>query len=107
MGRIDKFVKKQEWKQAYTEIISFERQLANDGTLIIKFFLHISKNEQKKRFKRLQQSSATAWKVTKEDWKHHEQYEKYLEATEEMLAKTDTGFAPGQSSKPTIEDLRP
>lgn len=94
VGRIDKLVKKQEWKQAYTEIAFFERQLANDGTLIIKFFLHISKKEQKKRFEKLQQSSATAWKVTKEDWKHHKQYEKYLEATEEMLAKTDTGFAP-------------
>ena len=92
--RVDKIVKKSDWKRAYNEITSFERQLVNDGTLIIKFFLHISQKEQKKRFKKLQSSPATAWKVTKEDWKHHKQYHKYLEATEEMLAKTDTGFAP-------------
>ncbi len=92
--RIDKITQKREWKRAYNEIISFERQLANDGSVIIKFFLHISKKEQKKRFERLQKSPATAWKVTKEDWKHHKQYEKYLEAVEEVLAKTDTDFAP-------------
>lgn len=94
VARVDKIVKKQEWKRAYAEIASFEGQLTNDGTLIIKFFLHISKKQQKKRFERLQKAAATAWKVTKEDWKHHKQYEKYLEASEEMLAKTDTGFAP-------------
>jgi polyphosphate kinase 2 (PPK2 family) len=92
--RVDKFVKKREWERAYGEITSFERQLTDDGTVIMKFFLHISKKEQRKRFEKLQKSPATAWKVTKEDWKHHKQYDKYLEATEDMLAKTDTDFAP-------------
>lgn len=92
--RVDKIVKRKEWKKAYNEITSFERQLADDGTIIIKFFLHISQKEQKKRFKKLRESPATAWKVSKEDWKHHEQYPTYLEAVEEMLAKTDTDFAP-------------
>ncbi|MBD3307418.1 phosphate--AMP phosphotransferase [candidate division KSB3 bacterium] len=92
--RVDEIVSAPEWKRAYNEITAFERQLADDGTLILKFFLHISKKEQKKRFKALQKASATAWKVTKEDWKHHQQYETYLEAIEEMLAKTDTSFAP-------------
>ncbi len=94
VGRVDKLVEKDVWKRAYNEITSFERQLTDDGTLIIKFFLHISKKTQKKRFKKLQKSDVTKWKVTKEDWKHHKQYDEYLEATEEMLAKTDTGFAP-------------
>ncbi len=94
VGRVNKLVKKQEWKRAYGEITSFERQLAHDGTLLIKFFLHISKKTQKKRFEKLQKSPATAWKVSKEDWKNHKQYENHLEAIEEMLAKTDTGFAP-------------
>jgi polyphosphate kinase 2 (PPK2 family) len=92
--RVDKLVKKREWEHAYSEITSFERQLTDDGTVIMKFFLHISKKEQRKRFEKLQKSSATAWKVTEEDWKHHDQYQKYLKATEAMLAKTDTDFAP-------------
>lgn len=92
--RVDRIVKKKDWQNAYNEIKSFERQLADDGNIIIKFFLHISKNEQKKRFKKLQSRHSTAWKVTKDDWRHHEQYESYLEAIEEMLAKTDTDFAP-------------
>ncbi len=92
--RVDKIAKKQEWQRAYGEVTSFERQLTDAGTVIMKFFLHISPKEQKKRFEKLQKSPATAWKVTKEDWKHHKQYMKYLEAIEEMLAKTDTDFAP-------------
>lgn len=92
--RVDNYVPNKVWRKAFPEITSFERQLADDGNVIIKFFLHISKKEQKKRFKKLQSSPATAWKVTDEDWKHHQQYDKYLQATEEMLAKTDTDFAP-------------
>lgn len=94
VGRVDKLVKKRDWKRAYEEIRTFERQLTADGTLMLKFFLHISKKEQKKRFKKLEASPVTEWKVTPEDWKHHEQYETYLEVTEKMLAQTDTGFAP-------------
>ncbi len=92
--RIDKLVKKPEWLRSYQEIASFERQLTNEGALIIKFFLHISKETQRKRFEKLEKSPTTSWKVTKEDWRHHEQYAAYLDAVEEMLAKTDTSFAP-------------
>jgi polyphosphate:AMP phosphotransferase len=94
VGRVDRLIKKKDWRNAYQDIKSFERQLVDDGTIIIKFFLHISRKEQEKRFKKLQKNPATAWKVTKTDWKHHRQYDKYLKATEEMLANTDTGFAP-------------
>lgn len=94
MDRVDKLVKKHEWQQAYEDITSFERQLTDDGVVILKFFLHISQKEQKKRFEKLDQSAATSWKVTKDDWKHLKQYDAYLHATEEMLAKTDTDFAP-------------
>jgi len=92
--RVDKLAKKREWQRAYGEITSFERQLTDNGTIIIKFFLHISQKEQKRRFEKLQKSPATAWKVAKEDWKHHKQFARYLEAIEDMLAKTDTDFAP-------------
>ncbi|PID58939.1 phosphate--AMP phosphotransferase [candidate division KSB3 bacterium] len=94
VGRVDKLIKKKDWQRAYEEIRSFESQLTTGGMLIIKFFLHISKHEQKKRFKKLEASPITKWKVTQEDWKHHQQYETYLNATEEMLVKTETGFAP-------------
>lgn len=92
--RVDKLVKKREWQQAYDDITSFERQLSDDGVIIIKFFLHISQKEQKKRFEKLDQSPATSWKVTKDDWKHLKQYDRYLEAIEDMLTRTDTDFAP-------------
>ena len=92
--RVEKIVKKRVWERAYGEITSFERQLTDAGAVIIKFFLHISQKEQAKRFEKLRESATTEWKVTKEDWRHHRQYPKYLAATEEMLAKTDTEYAP-------------
>lgn len=91
--RIDKIVKKKIWSVAYNEINSFERQLVEDGYIIVKFFLHINKKEQKKRFEKLLNNPSTNWRVTKEDWRQHKQYEKYFQAHEDMLAKTDTEFA--------------
>jgi len=92
--RIDKLVKRNVWSKAYQEIVAFERQLVDDGAIIIKFFLHIDKKVQKRRYKKLIGNPATAWKITDEDWKHHNQYNDYQEAIEEMLVKTSTGFAP-------------
>jgi len=94
VARVDKIVKKKVWSQAYDEINAFERQLSDECCVIIKFFLHISKKEQLKRFIRLENKRTTAWKVTRTDWQHHDQYRKYLAATEDMLAKTDTACAP-------------
>jgi polyphosphate:AMP phosphotransferase len=92
--RVDRLIKRKEWGRAFQEITSFERQLSDDGNIIIKFFLHISKKEQKKRFEALLDNPATAWKVKKEDWEHHRQYKKYWQANNDMLAETDTHFAP-------------
>jgi polyphosphate kinase 2 (PPK2 family) len=92
--RVDGIVKKKEWATAYEEITTFERQLADSGTVIVKLFLHIRKKEQKKRFKKLLENPATSWKVTKDDWRRHEQYDEYVDATEEMLEKTSTQWAP-------------
>lgn len=92
--RVDKLVKKKVWMRAFEEINTFERQLADDGTAIVKFFLHISKATQKKRFKILLANPATEWKVTKKDWRQHKQYRKYCEAIEEMLDRTHTAHAP-------------
>lgn len=92
--RMDGRVNKEQLMNSYNEIVSFEEQLSVDGTLIIKFFLHISKKEQKKRFEKLEASDENRWRVTAEDWKHNKQYDEYVSVYEDMLEKTDTAFAP-------------
>jgi len=92
--RVDRLIKRKDWGRAFQEIISFERQLSDDGNIMIKFFLHITKKEQEKRFEALLENPATAWKVNKEDWEHHQEYKKYWQASNDMLAETDTPFAP-------------
>lgn len=94
IDRVSKTVKKREWGQAYQDIAEFEEQLANDGTAIVKFWLHISKKEQGRRFKKLLKDKLTAWQVTEEDAAQHKAYDKYLTAVEEMLARTDSPYAP-------------
>ncbi|MFC2158081.1 phosphate--AMP phosphotransferase [Acidobacteriota bacterium] len=92
--RVGKTIKSDILLRAYNEINSFERQLSNDGYLILKFFLHISKKEQKRRFNHFADNPATQWRVTERDWEHHKQYERYIQYYEEMLTKTDTEIAP-------------
>lgn len=81
-------------QQAYRDIRCFERQLASDGNVIIKFFLHVSRKVQKKRFKKLQKNEATAWRVCDYDLKQNQEYDDYLAIAEEMLARTESDFAP-------------
>ncbi len=92
--RADKLAKKSEWRAAYEQINQFERWLADDGQLVIKFWLHISKKEQKKRFKECQKDALLKWKITKEYKRHHKDYARWVECVEDMLAKTDTAHAP-------------
>jgi polyphosphate:AMP phosphotransferase len=92
--RAEKLISKKEYRRAYVEINDFERQLADEGMVIIKFFLHISKKEQKKRFNALLANPSTAWKVSKNDHKQHRHYSKYVGVIEEMLKKTSTKGAP-------------
>lgn len=92
--RVDGIAKKKEWRSAYEEINGFERQLAADGVVIVKLWLHISKKEQKRRFKRFLRDPYRGWKVTKTDWNHHKAYNKFIEAAEEMFEKTHAPHAP-------------
>ena len=92
--RVNGEVKGKALQQAFEDIRSFEQQLADDGNVIIKFWLHISKKEQKRRFDKLRSSPATAWRVTPSDLKAHQQYDQQLAAVEDMLAETDTDVAP-------------
>ncbi|MDP4266891.1 MAG: polyphosphate:AMP phosphotransferase [Bacteroidota bacterium] len=92
--RIDKIVKSVKCNYLYEEIKDFERQLSDDGYVIIKFFLHISKKVQKERLKKLASNPTTSWKVTDLDIKHNEEYDKTLTVIDEMIEKTDTEYAP-------------
>jgi polyphosphate kinase 2 (PPK2 family) len=92
--RVENLIPESEWRRAYRDIIDFERTLADDGTLIIKFFLHISKQEQKRRFNKLSKDPLTAWHVTPEDWEHHYRYDDWLIAYEEAFERTESEWGP-------------
>jgi polyphosphate kinase 2 (PPK2 family) len=92
--RCDKIVKKKTWREAYEQINEFERWLADDNQVLIKFWLHISKKEQKNRYKATLADPLMRWKITKEYKRHHRDYAKWTKAVEEMLAKTDSPHAP-------------
>jgi AMP-polyphosphate phosphotransferase len=94
IGRVTKAVRKHEWQGAFQDISEFEEQLAADGTVLIKFWMHISKKEQSRRFKNLLKNKLTSWQVSDEDAAQHKAYKKYLVAVEEMLARTDAPHAP-------------
>ena len=79
-----------EYARRVKTVNEFERQLRNDGYLIIKFFLQISKEEQKRRFDKLRESSETKWRVTERDKKRHKLYDEYYKAFDDMLTRTDT-----------------
>jgi polyphosphate kinase 2 (PPK2 family) len=92
--RIEGFCVETEWKRAYREINQFERQLLDFGTILFKFWLHISKDEQLKRFESRAADKLRSWKLTEEDWRNREKWDLYREAVDEMLLKTSTIHAP-------------
>ena len=94
VDRFDGLTSDQELSYAYEEINSFERQLTDDGYVIIKLFLCIDKKEQKKRFHKLMESKSSAWRVSEGDLKRNKEYNRYKEMNEEMLQKTDSDYAP-------------
>lgn len=92
--RVEGGIPETEWRAAYADINDFERMLAADGTAIVKFFLHISKKEQEKRFQKIEADPLESWRVTKQDWARHKRYDEYLAAAEDMLEFTETAEAP-------------
>ena len=92
--RVERTVPEDAWREAYRDIVEFERMLADDGAIILKFFLHISKKEQKKRFQAIEQDPLEAWRVAKADWARHKKYDEYQVAVEDMLELTESEFAP-------------
>ncbi|MGA2589271.1 MAG: hypothetical protein ABSH32_05100 [Bryobacteraceae bacterium] len=92
--RVEAFCKEDAWKRAYREINDFERQLVDAGTVVVKFWLQISPEEQLKRFEKRQNTPYKRWKLTPEDWRNREKWGRYDEAVEDMLLKTSTLTAP-------------
>lgn len=87
--RVEGYASKDEWSRAYDEIVGFERTLALEGLIVIKFFMHISQDEQLKRFKRREKEHLKVWKLTEEDWRNREKFPDYKKAVEEMIKRTD------------------
>ncbi|MES1261832.1 MAG: hypothetical protein ABUS49_08855 [Acidobacteriota bacterium] len=92
--RVEGYATMDEWKRAYKEINSFERQLRDFGTILVKFWVHISRDEQLRRFEERRRIHYKAWKLTEDDWRNREKWPLYEEAVEEMLLKTTTRTAP-------------
>ncbi len=92
--RVEGFTAESVWKRGYREINQFERQLLDFGTIILKFWLHISKEKQLERFREREQTHYKSWKLTDEDWRNRGKWEDYECAVEDTLLKTSTHLAP-------------
>lgn len=92
--RVEGFASEEEWKRAYDEINEFEHMLVGEGTLLIKFWMHISSKEQLKRFEERAATPLKRWKLTDDDWKNRGLREQYAQAIEAMFEHTDTKHAP-------------
>lgn len=92
--RLEGFTDEKRWRQAYQEINEFENELFDSNVLVLKFWLHIDKDEQLRRFNDRMNTPEKRWKITDEDWRNREKWDKYEVAVNEMIAKTSTDFAP-------------
>ena len=92
--RVEGFTPAPVWRRAYKEIRNFEQGLAAEGMVIVKFWMHISQEEQLRRFEARADDPLKQWKLTEEDWRNRDRWPEYEEAVEEMLEKTDREFAP-------------
>lgn len=93
-ARVEESLESGENVRRMNDINTFERQLTDAGYVILKFFLHIGKKKQKRRFGELERDPSSAWRVTELDRKRNRQYDRYFRAFDEMLGYTDTTYAP-------------
>jgi polyphosphate kinase 2 (PPK2 family) len=92
--RVEGFATEEQWRRAYDEIVEFERTLAAEGMIMLKFWMHVSEDEQLSRFESRQQDPLKQWKLTDEDWRNRTKRPDYEAAVEEMLERTDHEIAP-------------
>ncbi|EGC83595.1 hypothetical protein [Anaerococcus hydrogenalis] len=92
--RVEGFAKTNEWDRAYGEMLDMEKQIYDHGSLLLKFFVTIDKDEQLKRFKDRQREPDKQYKITDEDWRNRDKWDDYIEAMNEMLERTNASYAP-------------
>jgi polyphosphate kinase 2 (PPK2 family) len=92
--RVEGYATPEEWGRAHSEIVEFERGVVAEGSILVKFWLHISAKEQLKRFEARAEDSLKSWKLTADDWRNRDRRADYVAAVEEMVAKTSTEEAP-------------
>jgi polyphosphate kinase 2 (PPK2 family) len=92
--RVEGFATEAEWRRAYPQIVEFEAGLAAEGLVLLKFWLHVSEDEQLRRFRARESDPLKRWKLTGEDWRNLSRRADYEQAVEEMLARTDHAPAP-------------
>jgi AMP-polyphosphate phosphotransferase len=92
--RIEGFCTKKEWQRAFKEINDMEAQFVQSGAIVLKFWMQIDKEEQRKRFEERQKNPEKQWKITEEDWRNRDKWDAYEEAVNEMLIRTSTPEAP-------------
>jgi polyphosphate kinase 2 (PPK2 family) len=92
--RVERLTSEDAWHRAYQEIVDLETSLAAEGTIIVKFWMHLSPEEQLRRFEARQTDPYKAWKLTEEDWRNRDKRTAYEAAVEEMLDRTDHHDAP-------------
>jgi polyphosphate kinase 2 (PPK2 family) len=94
--RVDELATPEEWERAYSTIVEFERSFREEGGVLVKLWLHISDEEQLKRFEERQGDPLKRWKLGDDDWKNRAKRPLYLSAVEDMLERTDHSVAPWQ-----------
>lgn len=92
--RVEGFADEAAWKRAYSEINDFEEQLIDHGMVVAKYWIHIDKDEQLRRFESRQATPHKRWKITDEDWRNREKWDEYEAAVDDMVARTHTPAAP-------------
>jgi polyphosphate:AMP phosphotransferase len=92
--RVEGFATEQEWRRAYSEIGEFEEQLVERGIVLVKYWVHISEDEQLRRFKEREKARYKQWKLTDEDWRNRAKWADYERAVNDMVEQTSTGLAP-------------
>lgn len=92
--RVEGFATEEQWGRAYEEILNFERSLVLEGVILVKFWLHISDEEQLHRFEDRGSDPLRRWKITEEDWRNRNRNRDYDAAAEEMFERTDHHLAP-------------
>jgi polyphosphate kinase 2 (PPK2 family) len=92
--RVEKLVPREQSRLVYDDIVAFERQLLDDNYVLAKFWLHVSKEEQKRRLEKMENDPFESWKVKPENWRNNSKYTQYVEAAEEMFLRTSNPMAP-------------